>query len=90
MGPPKRIRNSVWIAKRPVTARKMIALTLLRVVPRFWVDLFELLASVAPTIPTATAPVRARRMRCLLPVNLEIGFLGTCPLMSSLRHDNNK
>jgi hypothetical protein len=76
--------NSVWRARRAVTTRKMIALTLLRVNPRSCFDLVELLASVDPTIPTATAAVRARRIRCLFPVILEIGLLAMCPLRISL------
>ena len=37
-----------------------------------------------PVIPTATAAVRAIRMRCLFEVIREIGFLKTFPLMISL------
>jgi len=39
---------------------------------------------VDPVIPTATAAIRAMRMRCLLDVILEIGFLITVPLIISL------
>lgn len=88
--PPVRTMNRVWTARRAVTTRKMIALTLLRVLPVFCSDTLELLISVAPTIPRATAAIRARRIRCLFEVILEIGFLIKRPLRISLRNDRSK
>lgn len=43
-----------------------------------------------PVIPRATAAVRARRIRCLFAVILEIGLFGARPLIISLGYENRK
>lgn len=88
--PPVRTTKITWTVRRAVTTRKMIALTLLRVLPVFCSDTLELLISVAPTIPRATAAIRARRIRCLFEVILEIGLLIERPPRISLRNDKKK
>jgi hypothetical protein len=85
-----RITNTVWSARRAVMTRKMIALTFRRVLERLMSDAFLLLKSVAPAIPTPTAAMRARRMRCLFEVRREIGFARiTPPVRSSLYGGNH-
>ena len=73
-----------------MTTRKMIALTLLRIFPMLCLDRVVLEDKVNPAIPIATAAKRARRMRVLFAVILEIGFLASCPLRIPLQHKNKK
>jgi len=79
----------VWIASRAVTTRKMITLTLRRVLDRSISDDFVLLMSVDPVIPMATAATRARRMRRLLEMILESGYLTGVPFRSSLQDNTH-
>lgn len=74
----------MWIPSRTVTTRKMIALTFRRVLERLMSPGFELEKYVDPVIPTTTAAMRARWMRCLFEVILEIGFFEMLPLTISL------
>ena len=88
--PPRRTRNRVWTARSTVTTKKMIALTLLRILPVFWAEGLLLRAFEDPEIPKEIAVERMRRIMVLFAVIFEIGLLDTTPpLRISLRHDES-
>ena len=79
----------MWITSRAVTTRKMITLTFRRVLERSMSDDFVLEMNVAPVIPTATAAMRATRMRRLLEMILDSGYFTGFPLKSSLQDNGH-